>query len=662
MKKKLLKYISIISITLIIILNNTNLIYGYNILVNDDKVLNILVINSYDTKDKWEQYISKGIDDTLKELKIKDLELDIEFEYLDIRKRNDKEYIDSFNKLLNTKYQDKDIDIVFTVDDEAFEFAKSKVLNPNSILYHKQIIFIGVNNNIELSGEYKKYMTGTLSSNTETLLLNIILYLNSEVDTVNIILDTYSHSNYAKENILASKDLLFKDIKFNFIESNYIEDIKEQLKKVNKKNQANIIVGAFISKEDKSYINPKDVVNEIKEITDNPLYTNNFSYIYSGVIGGYMNIPQKQGEYAVRTMYNILNGKQNEEKEFSKMQSQCIFNYDEIYKYNIDIFRIPNGSIIINKPKYALLIPKSLKLILYLIIIIITATLFYTAYIFILQRKKAIKNKNLYEIAKEREKLKTDFMVNMSHELRTPLNVILSTSKVMELRINNNNYSNEYMLEKLEQINKNSNRLLKLVNNLIDITKFEHGSYELRLENLNIVEVVEDIVLASVDYSGCKGIDLIFDTEEEEIITAIDKDKIERVILNLLSNAIKFTEKDGIIYVYIKRIDDSVSISVQDNGIGIPNDKLKEIFNRFYQVSDPLKKHEEGSGIGLCIVEEIINLHGGKINVTSKVNEGTSFEIILPICIVENSFKSVEIKDINQSVKLEMSDVDTKEV
>ncbi|MBQ6632007.1 MAG: HAMP domain-containing histidine kinase, partial [Romboutsia sp.] len=600
--------------------------------------------------------------DTLKELKIKDLELDIEFEYLDIRKRNDKEYIDSFNKLLNTKYQDKDIDIVFTVDDEAFEFAKSKVLNPNSILYHKQIIFIGVNNNIELSGEYKKYMTGTLSSNTETLLLNIILYLNSEVDTVNIILDTYSHSNYAKKNILASKNLLFKDIKFNFIESNYIEDIKEQLKKIDKKNQANIIVGAFISKEDKSYINPKDVVNEIKEITDNPLYTNNYSYIYSGVIGGYMNIPQKQGEYVVRTMYNILNGKQNEEKEFSKMASEFIFNYDEIYKYNIDTFRIPKDSIIINKPKYALLIPKSLKLILYLIGIIIIAILFYIAYILILQRKKAIKNRKLYEIAKEREKLKTDFIVNMSHEFRTPLNVILSTSKVMELRINNNNYSNEYMLEKLDQINNNSNRLLKLVNNLIDITKFEHGSYELRLENLNIVEVVEDIVLASVDYSTCKNIDLIFDTEDEEIITAIDKDKIERVILNLLSNAIKFTDKDGIIYVYIKRIDKSVSISVQDNGIGIPKDKLKEIFNRFYQVSDPLKKHEEGSGIGLCIVEEIINLHGGKINVTSKVNEGTSFEIILPICIVENSFKSVEIKDINQSVKLEMSDVDTKEV
>ncbi|WP_296644398.1 sensor histidine kinase, partial [Romboutsia sp. 13368] len=323
---------------------------------------------------------------------------------------------------------------------------------------------------------------------------------------------------------------------------------------------------------------------------------------------------------------------------------------------------IPKNSIIINKPVYGLLIPKSLKLVVYLGTSLIIAIGFYVVYILISEKRKSIKNRKLYENAKEREKLKTDFIVNMSHELRTPLNVILSTSKVMDLKINKNNYDNEYLLEKLEQINKNSNRLLKLVNNLIDITKFEYGSYELKLENINIVEVVEDIVQASVDYSTCKDIDLIFDTEDEEIITAIDKDKIERVILNLLSNAIKFTDKDGIIYVYIKRIDNSVSISVQDNGIGIPKDKLDEIFNRFYQVSDTLKKHEEGSGIGLCIVEEIINLHGGKINVTSKVNEGTNFEIILPIYIVENSFKSVEIKDINQSVKLEMSDVDTKEV
>ena len=248
----------------------------------------------------------------------------------------------------------------------------------------------------------------------------------------------------------------------------------------------------------------------------------------------------------------------------------------------------------------------------------------------------------------------------MSHEFRTPLNVILSISKITELKINNNDYDDKYLLDKLGQINKNSNRLLKLVNNIIDITKFEHGNYELKLENLNIVEVVENIVLASVDYSTCKYIDLIFDTEEEEIITAIDEDKIERAILNILSNAIKYTNRGGKISVYVKRLNNEVYITIEDSGIGIPKDKINEIFNRFYQISDPLKRYEEGSGIGLCIVKEIINFHGGKINVYSEVNKGTKFEIILPIYTVENSFENSQIRDLKQSINIEMSDLDTK--
>ena len=190
-----------------------------------------------------------------------------------------------------------------------------------------------------------------------------------------------------------------------------------------------------------------------------------------------------------------------------------MFDYKEVYDYNIDTLKLPKDSTILNKPKYALLLPKKIKIIISIVSNLLILIVFYVAYKFITERKKSKRNKQLYERAKEREQLKTDFMVNMSHEFRTPLNVILSISKITELKINNNDYDDKYLLDKLGQINKNSNRLLKLVNNIIDITKFEHGNYELKLENLNIVEVVENIVLASVDYSTCKYIYLIFDTE-----------------------------------------------------------------------------------------------------------------------------------------------------
>ena len=658
MKKRLLNYV--ISISVIILLT-TIPIYAQDGLDLKDNTLNILVINSYDSNNEWEKHILNGFESKLKELKPENLKINIELEYLDIKKRSDKAYIKSFDDLLNTKYQYKNIDIVLALDDEAFDFVKSQVLNPSSILYHKQVLFAGVNKIEQLTNEEKRYMNGILSSNTD-LLFNLILYLNSNVKTINVLIDEYDYSQSTKQRAIISQSLFFRPVKINFIQSNYIEDIQAKLRKINGENQAIIITGTFVSKSDNSYIPLKEIVSKIKEISKNPLYTNNYEYIFNGALGGYVDVGEYQGSYIARDIYKILSGEKNKDNVLPQSTGVFMFNYKEIYNYDIDIMKIPKASIILNKPKFALLLPKSLKIAITLGILLLIIAGFYIGYRFILEKRKSIKNKKLYEIAKEREKLKTDFIVNMSHELRTPLNVILSTSKVTELKINKSDYDNEYLLEKLEQINKNSNRLLKLVNNLIDITKFEHGNHTLNLENINIVEVVEDIALASVDYSACKGIDLIFDTEEEEIITAIDKDKIERVILNLLSNSIKFTDKDGVIYVYIKMVDESVSISVQDNGIGIPQDKLEEIFNRFYQVSDPLKKHEEGSGIGLCIVKEIIKLHNGKIHVTSKVNEGTSFEIILPIYVVENSFKSAEIKDLNQSVKLEMSDVNTKNI
>ena len=137
----------------------------------------------------------------------------------------------------------------------------------------------------------------------------------------------------------------------------------------------------------------------------------------------------------------------------------------------------------------------------------------------------------------------------MSHELRTPLNIIKSASVLLELKTNKDEkIEKEYILDKVERINKNADRLIRLINNLMDITKFESGFYECKFKNENIVYVVEDIVFASVDYANEKNIEIIFDTDSEEIITSIDKEKIERVILNILSNAIKFTGENRSIY------------------------------------------------------------------------------------------------------------------
>jgi two-component system, cell cycle sensor histidine kinase PleC len=159
-----------------------------------------------------------------------------------------------------------------------------------------------------------------------------------------------------------------------------------------------------------------------------------------------------------------------------------------------------------------------------------------------------------------------------------------------------------------------------------------------------------------------KGVLLEFDTESEEIITGVDVDKIERIILNLLSNALKFTASGGKVSVSLNTISNKVFISVKDTGLGIPTDMQKSIFERFKQIGSTLTKEFEGSGIGLSLVKSFVELHNGTINVMSEVNKGSEFIIELPITLAstdsENQVVEPKIHNkIIEAINIEFSDI-----
>lgn len=239
--------------------------------------------------------------------------------------------------------------------------------------------------------------------------------------------------------------------------------------------------------------------------------------------------------------------------------------------------------------------------------------------------------KNLEERVKL-EAMKNDFFTNLSHEFKTPLNIILGTMQVMQQRIDNNiAISNDDLVRYLKSIRQNSYRVLKLVNNLMDINKMDIGYYDIHLSNNNIVNIIEDICLSVAEYARNKNIELIFDTDCEEVIMACDPEAIERVMLNLLSNAIKYTtDGNGKILINIRDDKEFIFVSVKDNGKGIPKDKLEVIFDRFGQANTNYKQKCEGSGIGLYLVQSIIKLHGGSINVESEEYEGSMFTFSMP--------------------------------
>lgn len=271
----------------------------------------------------------------------------------------------------------------------------------------------------------------------------------------------------------------------------------------------------------------------------------------------------------------------------------------------------------------------------------------------------------LLDKAYEYDRIKNEFFANISHELRTPLNVILSAIQVMMLSLNKEGIMDIKKLRNYTgMIRQNCYRLLRLVNNIIDLSKIDAGFYEIHPQNQNIVSIVEDITQSVVEYAREKSIDIEFDTDTEEKIISCDPDKIERIILNLLSNSIKFTEPGGKIFVNIIDEGDNVKIILKDTGIGIPEDKINIIFERFRQASKSLIKNNQGSGIGLSLVKSLVELHNGKINVKSRKNEGSEFIIELPVGFAEgNLYEDINVMENNleqskiERISIEFSDI-----
>ncbi|MBZ9623166.1 CHASE3 domain-containing protein [Clostridium sp. FP2] len=273
-----------------------------------------------------------------------------------------------------------------------------------------------------------------------------------------------------------------------------------------------------------------------------------------------------------------------------------------------------------------------------------------------------VKKKN--EMNNELQKLlisQEEFTANISHELKTPLNVISSAVQLVQMYCYNGSLDErrETISKYLDSMKLNSYRLSKLINNIVDSSKIQAGFFKLNLSNNNIVQVVEEIVLSTSNFTDSKGLDIIFDTDIEEKIIACDPEKIERIVLNLISNAIKFSDTGGKIFVDVKDKNEFVEISVKDTGIGIEEKNLLTIFDRFKQVDKSLSRNAEGTGIGLNLVKSIVELHGGRVYAKSEFGKGSKFTVMLPSGTVlhENMLYGSKMKSGDESIQVELSDI-----
>ncbi len=241
------------------------------------------------------------------------------------------------------------------------------------------------------------------------------------------------------------------------------------------------------------------------------------------------------------------------------------------------------------------------------------------------------------EELQELDRLKTNFFTNISHEFRTPLTLILGPAKQI-LEENNVNKIKEHA----EIIFKNGSKLKNLANQILDLARIDAGHVKLKVQKRNLNESINEIVSSFYSLAEVKKISFKFIKPENGIVIYLDQDKIEKIITNLLSNAFKFTPEGGKITVKVwnkpnlavnsistERNIEMIQIDIEDTGIGIPESKINNIFNRFYQVEEHITEKFEGTGIGLSLTKELIELHKGKISVESRKGMGTKFSIFL---------------------------------
>ncbi|RKY98284.1 MAG: hypothetical protein DRQ13_03710, partial [Ignavibacteriae bacterium] len=262
---------------------------------------------------------------------------------------------------------------------------------------------------------------------------------------------------------------------------------------------------------------------------------------------------------------------------------------------------------------------------------------FFIIFLFISARKYDLKRQRLKhqlelehehaEKLEEVDQMKSRFFANISHEFRTPLTLILGPSESIIRET-----TKEEIKKKAGKIKKNANRLLALINQLLDLSKLDAGRLKLETSCSNIVTFVKGVAMSFESVGEQKDILLKIRTTNNKIEVYFDKEKMEKILTNLLSNAFKFTSVGGKITVSVSETDkNSVTIKIRDTGIGISEEEIPRLFDRFYQVDSSQTREQKGTGIGLSLTKELVELHQGSLKVESKQGKWTEITVTLPL-------------------------------
>jgi two-component system phosphate regulon sensor histidine kinase PhoR len=240
-------------------------------------------------------------------------------------------------------------------------------------------------------------------------------------------------------------------------------------------------------------------------------------------------------------------------------------------------------------------------------------------------KKMFKKEKSDIEYLQRLQKMRSQFIANVSHELRTP---IFAIQGYIETLLNGAIHDDNVNMHFLEKANQHTVSLSNLLNDLIDISMIESGEMRMSYRYFKINDLINQVIQDNAKIAEDKNLELIYIPARDDLEVFGDKDKLRQVLINLILNAVKYTEK-GKIEVLVEEDDRHAKIAVKDTGIGIPENYIDRIFERFFRVDKARSKSQGGTGLGLAIVKHIIEAHNSKVSVKSNVGEGSEFSFLL---------------------------------
>lgn len=554
-----------------------------------------------------------------------------------------KERIKNFDEMINNiKFSKGEVDEfinIYTYDDKVFRFiCISDVIN-NEVL--KICILENITNDIKMKKELKE------SEERYRKLMNI---LNDGVIIHNI--DTVSYIN--------DKALELFNINNNMKKVLLIDDIKVNINKEHRKNFIKGINLVRVGKEEKITNKIETEDGKIIEFMTTSITLNNTPMMLSIAIditnleNAKIKLEESEKTYKL-LLQNLPEGiviidKKTKVHTYRNKSMIKMLKYIGTDRFNEIVKEYISYEKFGKFKKFSIMEDKNINLSMSIIDSKEDNNLVCVVSVLDNEYRSEQMIEKLNEI-KDKYKFKTEFLYTISKNLSKPINTIFEVNKI--LQTNKSKYDFKYIDNYARVIKQNSYRLKRLLNNIEEISKVENGVLEMDYRRYDIVKFVENIVKLSREYAKEKNLEILFITNIQKKVILIDKDKIEKILLNLLSNSIKFTNNNGKIMVSINSNKEEVIISVEDTGVGIPNEKIDSIFENFEQVDTTLSRGTEGTGVGLALVKKLAHIHNAKINVYSKIGCGSKFEIIL-----ENNNSNCIGEEQNESINTDIEKID----